>query len=236
MRAKRLVALGVTAFVVGAVASMVAGPASGEAKAAASFTTVIDNPYFPLPVGATWVYRGVRDGVSQTDRVTVTSHTKVVDGETILVVRDVAKHGTRLLEKTFDWYAQDDLGAVWYFGEDTATYGPNGQVTSTEGSWTAGVDGAVRGIIMEADPQVPDGYRQEFYAGQAEDSAWVLSLGNAVTVPYGRVHHVLRTMEWTPLEPDVVDQKYYGRGIGIVKEVAVAGDQEVAKLVSFTTP
>ncbi|HEY7399760.1 MAG TPA: hypothetical protein VH989_02560 [Actinomycetota bacterium] len=236
MRAKRLVAVGVTAFVVGSVASVVAGPASGETRAAASFTTVIDNPLFPLPIGATWVYRGMRDGVSQTDRVTVTSHTKVVDGETVLVVRDVAKHGTRLLEKTFDWYAQDDLGAVWYFGEDTATYGPNGHVTSTEGSWTAGVDGALRGIIMEADPQVPDGYRQEYYAGYAEDSAWVLSLGNAVTVPYGRVHHVLRTMEWSPLEPDVVDQKYYARGIGIVKEVAVAGDQEVAKLVSFVTP
>jgi len=235
MRTKRWVAIGVTAFVVGSVAAMGTGPAAGEAQAAASFTTVIDNPYFPLPVGAKWVYRGVRDGVSQTDRVTVTSHTKVVDGETILVVRDVAKHGTRLLEKTFDWYAQDDLGAVWYFGEDTATYGPNGQVTSTEGSWTAGVDGAVRGIIMEADPQVPDGYRQEFYAGHAEDSAWVLSLDNAVTVPYGRVHHVLRTMEWSPLEPDVVDQKYYAQGIGIVKEIAVAGDQEVAKLVSFTT-
>ena len=237
MGTKRLVAIAVAASLAGALAATGAGPASGEATVdAASFTTTIDNPYFPMPVGATFVYRGVRDGKSQVDRVTVTDRTKVVDGVTIVVVRDVAKHGARLLEKTFDWYAQDSDGAVWYFGENTKTYDANGNVKSTEGSWKAGVDGAVAGIIMEAVPTVPDGYRQEFYADHAEDTAWVLSLGNAITVPYGRLHHVLLTMEWTRLEPDVVDQKYYARGIGLVAEVAVAGDQEVAKLVQFETP
>lgn len=106
---------------------------------------------------------------------------------------------------------------------------------STEGSWEAGVDGAVPGIIMEADPQVADGYRQELYAGHAEDQAWILTLRNAIDVPYGRLHRVIRTMEWSPLEPKLVDEKYYAPGIGIVFEISVAGGDEVAKLVAVHT-
>jgi hypothetical protein len=237
MSRRRFASMAVSALLLGALAADGAMSATGNAAVAgASFSTTIDNPYFPMPVGASFVYRGVRDGKNQVDRVTVTDRTRVVDGVTVVVVRDVAKHRSRLLEKTFDWYAQESGGAVWYFGENTKTYKADGNVKSTEGSWEAGVDGAVAGIIMEAVPTVPDGYRQEFYAGYAEDTAWVLSLGNAISVPYGHLHHVLLTMEWTRLEPDVVDQKYYARGIGLVAEVAVAGDQEVAKLVSFETP
>jgi hypothetical protein len=238
MSTKRIATIAAFVLITGALAGGGAGATTDHALAGgASFTTTIDNVFFPLPVGGSFLYRGVRDGTSQVDRVSVTDRTRVVDGVTVVVVRDVAKHGSTLLEKTFDWYAQEvSTGAVWYFGENTKTFDEQGHVVSTEGSWEAGVDGAVAGIIMEGDPTVPDGYRQEFYAGHAEDAAWVLSLDNSITVPYGRLHHVLRTMEWTPLEPEVVDQKYYAPGIGLVDEVAVAGDDEFAELVSFTSP
>jgi hypothetical protein len=238
MSTKRIASIAAFALIAGALAAGAVGATTDHAFAGgASFTTTIDNDFFPLPVGGSFLYRGVRDGTSQVDRVSVTDRTRVVDGVTVVVVRDVAKHGSVLLEKTFDWYAQEaSTGAVWYFGENTKTFDEQGHVISTEGSWEAGVDGAVAGIIMEGAPTVPDGYRQEFYAGHAEDAAWVLSLDNSISVPYGRLHHVLRTMEWTPLEPEVVDQKYYAPGIGLVAEVAVAGDDEFAELVGFTLP
>ncbi len=198
-----------------------------------NFVTVIDNPYYPLPVGRTLVYGGVRDGQTQVDRVTVTDKTKVIGGVTATVVRDVARHGGTLLEKTFDWFAQDVAGNVCYLGEDTKAFGPNGQVDPS-GSWEAGVNGAVSGIIMEADPQIPDAYRQEFLEGEAEDTAWIVGRGGNVTVPYGVLHDVLTSLEHTALEPGVVDQKVYAPGLGIVLERALAGGQEVAKLVSVT--
>ena len=197
-----------------------------------SFVAGVDNPYFPLPPGTMYVLKGVRDGVSQTDRVSVTNRTKQILGVETTVVRDIAQHRGGLLEKTFDWYAQDVEGNVWYLGEDTATYDPSGHVTSTEGSWEAGVDGAEAGLIMEANPLPPDGYRQEFYAGHAEDQAWILTRGGSLSIPYGRVHRVLRTMEWSPLEPEVVDQKLYATGLGIVSEISLAGGHEVASLVA----
>jgi len=245
---KKLLPLGLAALVVVPVSAAVSSPSApsrGGSQAAsgcvpgyepvpdpANFVGVIDNPYFPLPVGATFVYRGVRDGETQVDRVYVTKRTKVIEGITATVVRDIAKHGGRLLEKTFDFYAQDMQGNVWYLGENTKDYGPNGDVVSTEGSWESGVHDAEPGIIMEATPRVPDGYRQECLSCQAEDAAWILSRGGELTVPYGTVHHVLRTMEFSQLEPRVVDQKYYAPGLGIVYEITVAGGQEVSRLVS----
>ena len=166
---KKLLPLGLAALVVVPVSAAVSSPSApsrGGSQAAsgcvpgyepvpdpANFVGVIDNPYFPLPVGATFVYRGVRDGETQVDRVYVTKRTKVIEGITATVVRDIAKHGGRLLEKTFDFYAQDMQGNVWYLGENTKDYGPNGDVVSTEGSWESGVHDAEPGIIMEANPQ-----------------------------------------------------------------------------------
>jgi hypothetical protein len=228
-------AIGAVALAIGALAGLAGPGAAGAASSTstpASFTTTIDNPYYPLPPGQLLVYQGVRDGSTQVDRVLVLDRTKTVDGVECVVVRDVARApGGGLIEKTFDWFAQDDQGAVWYFGENTKEYDENGNVVSTEGSWETGVDGAVSGIIMEATPTVPDGYRQEYYAGHAEDTAWVLETGMTVSVPYGTLDHVLRTMEWARIEPRVVDMKFYAPGIGIVLEKAVAGGQEVAKLV-----
>ena len=238
MRTKLIgVAAGAAAAVtIGAWAPWASGSGSGYEPVLdpANFTTTIDNPYFPLPVGRRWVYRGVKDGRSQVDRVTVTNRTRVVaEGITARVVTDVATHGRSLLEKTSDWYAQDSQGNVWYLGEETAAYGPNGEV-DTSGSWEAGIDDAEPGIVMEANPQVPDAYRQEFLAGQAEDTAWVVDRGRDVTVPYGNLHDALTTLEATRVEPGAYDQKVYAPGLGIVREQALTGSPEFAALVSVT--
>jgi hypothetical protein len=207
---------------------------AGSAIDPANFVSVIDNPYYPLTPGTTLVYEGVRDGKPQRDEVQVTHETKVILGVTCVVVLDTATHNGNLIEKTLDWFAQDKDGNVWYFGEDTAEY-ENGKVVSREGSWEGGVDGAVPGIIMQANPQVPVAYRQEYLKGHAEDMAWVVSLGETVKVPAGTYHDVMLTIEWTPLEPKVLDKKLYAPGIGIVQELSQSGPNETAELISVTT-
>ncbi|HYT78658.1 MAG TPA: hypothetical protein VEQ37_05285 [Actinomycetota bacterium] len=202
----------------------------------ADFVQTIDNPNLPWIPGTTYVFRGIKDGESQRDEVVVTHRTKLILGVTCLVVTDTATHAGRLLEKTEDWYAQDKNGNVWYFGEDTASYDEKGHVESREGSWEAGVDGAEPGIVMPAHPQVTESHRQEFYQGQAEDMFWIVSLARAVKVPYGKFQNVMETLEWTPLEPKVIDTKFYAAGVGVILEVAAAGDKERAELASVTTP
>jgi hypothetical protein len=198
-----------------------------------NFVAVIDNPYFPLPVGRTLVYKGVRDGQTQTDTVTVTAQKKLILGIQTTVVDDVATHGSTVLEKTFDFYAQDKLGNVWYLGEDTTAFLPNGK-TDTSGSFVAGVNGAEPGIIMAANPQIPDGYRQECAAGQAEDTAWIVGTTGSVSITYGKVRNVLTSLEATRIEPGSYDEKVYGPGLGIVREQALTGTSEFAQLVSVT--
>jgi hypothetical protein len=195
------------------------------------FVDVIDNPYFPLPVGRTLVYRGTKDGQSQIDRVKVTRRTRVVAGITARIVFDVATHQGKLLEKTWDWYAQDKQGNVWYLGEKTTAYSNGHQDHS--GSWEAGVKGAKPGIIMEAHPAIPDAYRQECRPGKAEDTAWIVNTQGSVSVPYGTVQNVLTSVEATRIEPGAFDKKVYGPGIGIVLERALSGTPEVARLVSI---
>ena len=200
----------------------------------ANFVTKVDNRWFPLVPGTTFHYEGVKDETKQTDDMVVTDQTKQILGVTCTVVRDtVSEHG-KPVEQTFDWYAQDKQGNVWYLGEDTTAF-ENGTV-STEGSWQSGVRGAVPGIVMEADPQVADGYRQEFWKGHAEDQAWVLTRGGTVHVPFGHLRHALGTMEWTPLEPNVIDKKVYARGIGLVSEKSQTGPLETALLIGLHRP
>jgi hypothetical protein len=196
-----------------------------------NFVRVINNLYYPLPVGRTLIYRGVRDGRTQTDRVQVTSGTKVLEGITATAVSDVARHNGKLLEKTTDWFAQDKQGNVWYLGEKTAAFLPNGKVDRS-GSWQAGVNDGEPGIVMLAHPQIPEAYRQEFLRGQAEDTAWIISRGGAVKVPFGVLHNVVASLEFTRLEPGVIDQKIYAPGIGIVRELSQKGPLEVTRLVS----
>jgi hypothetical protein len=173
------------------------------------FTTTIDNEYFPMKPGTTFVYQGG----TESDRMTVTHSTEKVMGVECVVVDDRAWEDGKLVEKTYDWFAQDKKGNVWYFGEDTKEY-ENGKVVSTKGSWEAGVDGAKPGIMMQAEPKVGQTYRQEYYPGEAMDMARVLGSNVSVTVPYGSFDRVLETKEWTPLEPVFFEKKYYVRGVG----------------------
>jgi len=198
------------------------------------FVRFVTNPLLPFEPGTVFTYRGLKDGLVTHERVAVLHRTKMILEVPTTVVHDVTRHAGKLLEETEDWYAQDKHGNVWYFGEDTKSY-ENGQV-STEGSWEAGVHGAVPGIVMEADPHAPDAYRQEFYRGQAEDMAWVVKRGGSVRVPYGRVDHVLLTLEWSRLEPQVVDKKFYARGFGIVREASASGPREILELVGVHRP
>ncbi|MGN6169392.1 MAG: hypothetical protein ACTHQQ_14665 [Solirubrobacteraceae bacterium] len=199
---------------------------------ASDFSTKVTNRYFPLPVGRMWIYKGVKEGKPQIDRVTVTPTTKrVAEGITARVVSDVSKTPKgRLLEKTTDLYAQDKQGNVWYFGEQTAAYLPGGKIDRS-GSWEAGVKDGEPGIIMLANPQIPDAYRQEYQHGNAEDTAWIVNRGTSVSVPFGTLHDALTSLEFARIEPNVVDQKVYAPGIGIAVETALTGPPEVAKLV-----
>ena len=193
------------------------------------FATTIDNKYFPLKPGTTFVYKGNSGGDPERDVMSVTHSTKQIMGVKCVVVDDRIWAQGKLSEKTFDWYAQDKKGNVWYFGEDTKEY-ENGKV-STEGSWEAGKAGAKPGIIMLAHPKVGQTYRQEYKKGVAEDMAKVLDLNGSVKVSYGSFHHAVVTKEWSPLETGVVAHKYYGAGAGDVKEVAVKGPLETLELV-----
>ncbi len=200
----------------------------------ADFVAQIDNQYLPMTPGTTFVYDGESEDGKERIEVEVTHETKEILGVTCIVVRDRVWVDDELAEDTFDWFAQDEDGNVWYFGEDSKEY-EGGKLVSTGGSWEAGVDGAKPGIIMKGDPQVGDAYRQEYYEDEAEDMAEVLSLNESVSVPYGSFENCLKTQEWTPLEPDVVENKYYAPGVGVVLEVAVEGESERVELVEVKT-
>jgi hypothetical protein len=205
----------------------------------ADFTTEIDNPYWPMAVGSRWVYRET-DGEGAVMRVvvTVTDRTEeIANGIEARVVHDVVSEGGEPVEVTDDWYAQDSDGTIWYLGEDTAEY-ENGKVVSREGSFEAGVDGAQAGVIMPADPEVGQTFRQEHYEGQAEDFASVLSLDQQVKVPFGSFDGVLETKDVNPLaEPKPeVEHKFYARDVGPVLTVGVSGGGGREKLISFRRP
>lgn len=191
----------------------------------------IDNPYFPLEPGTTFIYRGEKDGAPTRDVMTVTFDTKEILGVTATVVHHLSYEDGVLVEDTFDWFAQDKDGNVWYLGEDTKELDENGNVISTEGSWEAGVDGAEAGIIMLADPKKGDQYQQENAPDVAEDMAKVLSFKDSLCVRYGCFEDVLVTKEWTPLEPGVVENKYYAKGVGFIFGNMVKGGEEQTELV-----
>jgi hypothetical protein len=196
---------------------------------AADFVSRIDNEYWPMAPGSRWIYR---EGANQRVDVTVTDRTKTILGIDATVVHDVVTEDGEVIEDTYDWYAQDRWGNVWYLGEDTKEY-EDGKVVSTEGSWEAGVDGAQAGVVVPAEPEPGLAYRQEHYAGEAEDRGEVLSVDGHVEVPFGSFDDVLKTRDSTPLEPDVLEHKYYAKGIGPVLAVAVRGGGGREELVAF---
>lgn len=200
----------------------------------ANFVDKVVNPYFPLEPGTTYIYEGNTDEGFEHTEDFVTHETRAVMGVTCIVVRDRVSVDGELVEETFDWYAQDKDGNVWYFGEDSKEY-KGEQVVSTEGSWEAGVDGAEPGIIMKAHPQKGDSYRQEYYKGEAEDMAEVISLSESTSVPYGSFDNLLVTKEWTPLEPGIAENKYYASGIGLILEETVEGGSGRTELIDMMT-
>jgi hypothetical protein len=208
-------------------------PVTATAPDAANFDGhVVDNRWFPLVPGMTWEYRGVKDGQPSREIMVATSQTKTIQGVPCTVVSDKLYLSGALEERTLDYYAQDKDANVWYFGEDTAELKPDGSVKSTEGTWLSGRDGAEAGIFMPADPQVGQSFRQEYYKGQAEDHFRILSLAEQVKTPGSTSDQAMLTMEWTPLEPNVVDHKYYVQGIGTVLEQTAKGPLERNTLVS----
>ncbi len=201
----------------------------------ADFTTEIDNPYFPLAVGSRWVVR-VTDtkGLEQREVITVTDQTKrIADGVEARVVHDVVSEDGEPVEVTDDWYAQDSDGNVWYFGEDTAEY-ENGKVSDRSGSFEAGVNGADAGIAMLAQPEVGQTYREEYYKGHAEDRSRVLALDQQAQVPFGHFADILLTEDYSPIEPNVLELKFYAKGIGQVLAQTVSGGSEREELISYT--
>jgi hypothetical protein len=198
------------------------------------FSTRIDNPYWPMRPGSRWVYRETdTDGSVQRIVVTVARRTKrVASGVTARIVHDRATEDGQVVENTFDYYAQDHKGNVWYLGEDTTEY-ENGKPVSKEGSWEAGVDGAEAGIAMLAHPRVGRRYGQEHYPGHAEDGAKVLSRTEQAEVPFGHFRRVLLTKDFNPLKPKILEYKLYARGVGPVLEVAVSGGSDRAELLRY---
>ena len=195
------------------------------------FVEQINNPWMPWVPGNQWVYRGRTAHGVEHEVVTVTDRTKVIEGVTCTVVHDVVRRGGRLLEDTNDWYAQDVEGNVWYFGEATQEFG--GGTVRTAGSWEAGLGGARAGIALLARPVVGTTSRKEFESGVAEDEATVLGSHARTTVPIAHLSGLLQTRDFTRLEPNAAEHKYYAKGIGVVREDSVSG-HETNVLVSMT--
>jgi hypothetical protein len=198
---------------------------------ATDFVSGVTNTYFPLVPGTEYTYF---DG-TETDLVVVMRQSKRILGVATTVVHDRVFVNGSLTEDTFDWYAQDAAGNVWYFGEDSKEL-LDGEVVSTEGSWQAGVDGAMPGIVMLAEPQDGDAYAQEDAPGVAEDEAKVVSLDETVTVPYGTFTGCLETSETTHLDPGLHERKFYARGVGLVLELTPKGGRGRAELTGITSP
>jgi hypothetical protein len=202
----------------------------------ADFRPTSDHPYFPLQPGQRWTYREVdEDGTKLQVVVTVSSETKqVANGVEAAIVRDTVTEDGELIEDTMDWYAQDTDGNVWYLGEDTAEF-EDGKLSSHEGSFEAGVDGALPGVIMPADPEPGMAYRQEYYEGEAEDNGEVLAVGHQVEVTAGHYADAILTADTNALEPDVLEYKLYARDVGVVLALGISGGGGREELLSTET-
>jgi hypothetical protein len=235
------VALGAVAVIAVAVVTTVpassAPPGSGSCPKPpalpSQWVAQIDNPYVPLSPGTTLTYRGKVDGKNVIDVFAITDQTTLIEGVNARVIHDQVFRGGNLVEDTFDWFAQDAAGNVWYFGEDTKEL-DHGTVVSTEGSWQAGVNKANAGIFMPAHPQVGDFFKQEDAKNVAEDCTRIVDLNAFVSTPYVTSNDALKTEEFSLLEPGVLDNKYYVKGIGNVAERTVQGGSDTLDLVSVT--
>src|SRR3954454_1613308 len=228
----RALTVTIAALVAGGLFAIPAAPPAGAGVDPAHVTRPAPHPYFPLKPGTVFVCRGSEDRQKLIEHLRVTHHTKKIEGVTTIVINDVLYSNGRLNEATHDFYADDNNGTTWYFGERTATYDKHGHVKSREGSWLARRHGGRAGGIMPADPKPTDAYRQEFLPKHAEDQAWIVANHGTVRVPYGRVTDVVRSYEWTRLEPNVVSLKLCAPHLGIVMEKDVAGGNEFMRLIA----
>jgi len=186
----------------------------------ANFVTTVDNPYFPLPPGTTFIYEGQMPDGFERDEFAVTHNTRVILGVTCVEVHDTVFTDGVLTEDTLDWFAQDSDGNVWYFGENTHEL-EDGLISTIAGTFMGGVNGDKPGIIMKAHPAVGDFYRQEFSLNNAEDFAQTLSVDEVVTLRTRTFNHCLKSEETTPLEPDLLEDKFYAPGVGNILTVDV---------------
>jgi hypothetical protein len=199
----------------------------------ANFVDVVDNPYLSFKPGMRWVYEGESEGEAERTEIVVTTERREIQGISATVVRDTVSAAGRVAEDTYDWYAQDKDGNVWYLGEDTTAY-EEGGTTSKEGSWEYGVDGALPGIVMLANPTVGDSYRQEYYKGHAEDVAEVVKVGETKKIDIGEYTAVVVTEDWNPLDPEIIENKYFAPGVGLIFAEHTAGPAESEELVEFS--
>ena len=248
---RRLLALGVTAalaLVAAAAVAVQAGAAPSNAQKTirsgagpgwpktlhpSDFVARVDNPWFPLKPGSKWFYRGKDDHGHFADKMHVKHKRKKILGVYATIVHDVVLRDKRRREVTNDWYAQDQHGNVWYFGENTKELDRHGHVTSREGSFKSGKNGARPGVLFPGHPRVGQTARQEYLKGHAEDHFKILDTSARVKSHYVSSRYAVETKEWTPLEPGIVDHKWYVRGVGDVKEKTVKGGLERLQLVSF---
>lgn len=190
-------------------------------------STKVSNPYYPFTAGKKYIYEGqTQDGLERIEEQRLNT-TKTILGITCIVVEFKAFLNGKLIEKAIDWYAQDTSGNLWYFGEEVDNYNPNGTLKDHAGSWEAGVDGAQPGLIMPTNPQTGMKYREEYYFNHAEDQAEITATGQTVTIPFGTFNNCIKTRNWTELEPDLNENKYYAPGIGLIKEINITDNTEI---------
>lgn len=203
----------------------------------ADFVVGITNPYLPLASGAQWVYEArLEDGSTERIEWEILDETRNVNGVTATILHDSVFVDGDLVEETFDWFAQDQEGNVWYLGEEVDNY-ENGVLVNHTGSWEWGKDGALPGVVMWANPaaHLNETYYQEYYAGEAEDQGQVLSVSESVIVPFGEFEDVVRTFDFSVLDPDLQEHKFYAAGVGLIKENDLLTGEEVM-LISYMAP
>ena len=190
-------------------------------------STNVTNPFSPFTAGKKYIYEGqTKDGTERIVEQRLAS-TKTILGINCIVVNFKAYLDGTLIEEAIDWYAQDNLGNLWYFGEAVDNYNPNGSLKDHKGSWEAGVDGAKPGTIMPANPQTGMKYREEYYFNHAEDQAEILATAQTVTIPLGTYNNCIKTRNFTELEPTLNENKFHAPGIGLIKEVNVTDNTEI---------